>query len=91
MYESISDNFKKIVSVRGSDGRVLRNVDFSFSIIPPDKERKHYVMIVGLDSAYSGFAMNTNLAIQRYDFTPDQMYTMDAPTYFSYHSQHCIN
>ena len=67
VYESVSDYFKKIVSVRGADGRALHNLDVTFSIVPPGGERGSYTMIVALDSTLPG----TQLAVQRYDFTPD--------------------
>ena len=55
VYESISDNFNKIVCARHSDGRSLHNMDVYFSVIPPseDDETNQYTMIVVLDSKRS--------------------------------------
>ena len=87
VYESISDNFKKIVSVRGPDGRALHNLDVSFGIVPPEGEGGRYTMIVALDSTHP----STKLAVQRYDFRPDQTHTAEAPTAYAYHAKHCAN
>ena len=38
VYESISDNFNKIVSARHSDGRALQNMDVCFSVIAPSED-----------------------------------------------------
>jgi len=44
-------------------------------------------MIVALDSTHP----STKLAVQRYDFTPDQTHTTGAPSLYAYHSKHCAN
>ena len=44
-------------------------------------------MIVALDSTHP----STKLAVQRYDFTPDQTHTTEAPSLYAYHSKHCAN
>ena len=40
VYESISDNFNKIVSARHSDGRALQNMDVCFSVIAPSEDHE---------------------------------------------------